>query len=103
MNARMSKTIDGALEGILFNGEVKLTDGALDIAKDTKGLLKVLEPVGAEVDRYQIWVALQRDAAITEKSNRARDEISAAEQEIKRMGDFIENYTKDTESNKRKI
>jgi len=86
MKARMSKTIDGALEGILFNGEVKLTDGALDIAKDTKGLLKVLEPVGAEVDRYQIWVALQRDAAITEKSNRARDEISAAEQEIKRMG-----------------
>ena len=86
MKARMSKTIDGALEGILFNGEVKLTDGALDIAKDTKGLLKVLEPVGAEVDRYQIWVALQRDAAITEKSNRARDEIFAAEQEIKRMG-----------------
>ena len=86
MKARMSKTIDGALEGILFNGEVKLTDGALDIAKDTKGLLKVLEPVGAEVDRYQIWVALNRDAAITEKSNRARDEISAAEQEIKRMG-----------------
>jgi hypothetical protein len=86
MKARMSKTIDGALEGILFNGEVKLTDGALDIAKDTKGLLKVLEPVGAEVDRYQIWVALQRDAAIVEKSNRARSEISAAEDEIKRMG-----------------
>lgn len=64
MKARMSKTIDGALEGILFNGEVKLTDGALDIAKDTKGLLKVLEPVGAEVDRYQIWVALNRDAQL---------------------------------------
>lgn len=64
MKARMSKTIDGALEGILFEGEVKLTQGALDIAKDTKGLLKVLEPVGAEVDRYQIWVALQRDAQL---------------------------------------
>jgi len=64
MKARMSKTIDGALEGILFNGEVKLTDGALDIAKDTKGLMKVLEPVGGEVDRYQIWVALNRDAQL---------------------------------------
>ena len=64
MKARMSKTIDGALEGILFEGEVKLTDGALDIAKDTKGLLKAMEPVGAEVDRYQIWVALQRDAQL---------------------------------------
>lgn len=67
MKARMSKTIDGALEGILFNGEVKLTDGALDIAKDTKGLLKVLEPVGAEVDRYQIWVALNRDAQLVKQ------------------------------------
>jgi hypothetical protein len=64
MKARMSKTIDGALEGILFNGQVKLTDGALDIAPKTKGLLKVLEPVGNEVDRYQIWVALQRDAQL---------------------------------------
>jgi hypothetical protein len=64
MKARMSKTVDGALEGILFNGEVKLTDGALDIAKDTKGLFKALEPVGQEVDRYQIWVALNRDAQL---------------------------------------
>jgi len=46
MKARMSSTVDGALEGILFEGEVKLTDGALDIAKDTKGLLKAMEPVG---------------------------------------------------------
>jgi hypothetical protein len=67
MKARMSKTIDGALEGILFNGEVKLTDGALDIAKDTKGLLKVLEPIGNEVDRYQIWVALNRDAQLVKQ------------------------------------
>lgn len=64
MKARMSKTIDGALEGILFSGQVKLTDGALDIAPNTKGLLKVLEPVGNEVDRYQIWVAFQRDAQL---------------------------------------
>lgn len=62
MMARLSKTIDGALEGLMFNGQVKLTDGALDIKADTKGLIQALEPVGTEVDRYQIWVALSRDA-----------------------------------------
>ena len=67
MKARMSKTIDGALEGILFNGQVKLTDGALDIRPNTKGLMQVLEPVGAEVDRYQIWAALTRDAELVKK------------------------------------
>jgi hypothetical protein len=62
MMARLSKTIDGALEGLMFNGQVKLTDGALDIKSGTKGLIQALEPVGTEVDRYQIWVALSRDA-----------------------------------------
>ena len=59
--ARMSKTIDGALEGALFHGHVKLTDGALDIQGGTKGLVKVLEPVGKEVDSFQIWMALNRE------------------------------------------
>jgi hypothetical protein len=85
MKARMAKTIDGALEGILFNGEVKLTDGALDIAKDTKGLLKVMEPVGAEVDRYQIWVALNRENAIYEKSLKAQSQIDSLKFEIKQL------------------
>jgi len=62
MMARLSKTIDGALQGLMFNGQVKLTDGALDIKSDTKGLIQALEPVGTEVDQYQIWVALSRDA-----------------------------------------
>ena len=99
MKARMSKTIDGALEGILFEGEVKLTDGALDIAKDTKGLLKAMEPVGAEVDRYLIWVALQRDAAIVEKSNRAKEKIAELEQYIKDLSATKSRATKnfDTE------
>jgi hypothetical protein len=64
MLARLSKTIDGALEGLMFNGQVKLTDGALDIKSNTKGLIQALEPVGTEVDRYQIWVALNRDAEL---------------------------------------
>jgi hypothetical protein len=67
MKARMAKTIDGALEGILFDGEVKLNNGALDIKPNSKGLLKVLEPVGNEVDRYQIWAALNRDAELVAK------------------------------------
>ena len=86
MKARMSKTIDGALEGILFNGQVKLTNGALDIKPNTKGLMQALEPVGNEVDRYQIWVALQRDAELVKKGKapsvskelvQRRDELSA--------------------------
>jgi hypothetical protein len=70
MKARMSKTIDGALEGILFNGQVTLTDGALDIKPDTKGLMQVLEPVGNEVDRYQIWAALTRDAELVRQGKK---------------------------------
>jgi len=64
MLARLSKTVDGALEGMLFNGQVKLTDGALDIKQGTKGLMQVMEPIGKEVDRYMIWVALSRDAQL---------------------------------------
>lgn len=64
MLARLSKTVDGALEGMLFNGHVKLTDGALDIKQGNKGLMQVMEPIGKEVDRYMIWVALSRDAQL---------------------------------------
>jgi len=64
MLARLSKTVDGVLEGILLYGHVTLTDGALDIKPNTKGLMQVMEPVGKEVDRYQIWVALNRDAQL---------------------------------------
>jgi hypothetical protein len=70
IKARMSKTIDGALEGILFNGQVTLTDGALDIRPGTKGLMQVLEPVGDEVDRYQIWAALSRDAELVRQGKK---------------------------------
>ena len=86
IKARMSTTVDGALEGMLFNGEVKLTDGALDIAKDTKGLIAALEPVGAEVDSYQIWVALNREHSIYEKSRRAYDKIDNIKGQIQDLG-----------------
>lgn len=67
MKARLSKTIDGALEGLTFNGEVKLTDGALDIKPNTKGLIETLKPVGNEVNSFLIWLALNRDAALVER------------------------------------
>ena len=86
MKARMSTTVDGAVEGLLFNGEVKLTDGALDIAKDTKGLIAALEPVGAEVDSYQIWVALNREHSIYEKSRKAYDKIDNIKGQIQDLG-----------------
>jgi len=80
--ARMSKTIDGALEGILFNGQVTLTDGALDIKPNTKGLFKILEPVGKEVDSYQIWVALNREAELV------RDKYNVFDKDKNLVGQF---------------
>jgi hypothetical protein len=70
MLARLSKSVDGMLEGLLFNGEATLTDGALDVKKNTAGLMKVMEPVGTEVSQYQIWQALGRDAELV-KSGKA--------------------------------
>lgn len=64
MMARLSKSIDGGLQGLLEYGQVYIKDGALDIKANTKGLLDILAPVGVEVDQYQIWKALSRDAAL---------------------------------------
>jgi hypothetical protein len=62
MMARLSKSVDGGLQGLLEHGHVYLKDGALDIRPNTKGLLAILEPLGTEVDQYQMWKALNRDA-----------------------------------------
>ena len=64
MQARMSKSVDGALEGLLMNGHVFDDGGALNIKKDSKGLLEAMKPVGAEVDYYMMWVALNREASL---------------------------------------
>jgi hypothetical protein len=74
IQARLSKTVDGALEGILFNGHVFNDGGALNIKPNTKGLIETLKPVGSEVDRYQMWVALNREANLpSEKRSRSDD------------------------------
>jgi len=65
MMARLSKSIDGGLQGLLEHGQVYLKDGALDIRPNTKGLMKILEPLGTEVDQYQAWKALNRDAQMS--------------------------------------
>jgi hypothetical protein len=74
MQARLSKSVDGALEGILFNGHVFNDGGALNIKPNTKGLIESLKPLGNEVDRYQMWVALNREARLPiEKRSRSEN------------------------------
>jgi len=66
MQARISKSIDGALEGLMLHGHVFNDGGALNIRDKTKGMLKVLEPVGKELDSYLMWVALNREFKLPE-------------------------------------
>ena len=65
--ARLSKTIDGSLEGLMFHGEVFNDDGALNIKPKSKGLFEVLKPLGNEVENYMRWVALSREAQLVAK------------------------------------
>jgi hypothetical protein len=84
MMARLSKSIDGSLQGLLEYGQVYLRDGALDIRPNTKGLLKILEPVGTEVDQYQSWKALSRDANLpADKRSFPADLVAGREQLVK--------------------
>lgn len=75
MQARLSKSVDGALEGILFHGHVFNDGGALNIKPNTKGLIEALQPLGSEVDRYQMWVALNREARLPEPKRSRSDDM----------------------------
>ena len=83
MKARLSKSIDGALEGLLYYGEVKLTDGALDIVPGTRGLVEIYKALGNEIDQYQIWKALNRDAEIARKYEIWANQPAAARKKMK--------------------
>ena len=84
MQARLSKSIDGALQGLLELGQVVNDGGALNNVKGTKGLMQILEPVGSEVDQYQIWKALNRDARMPEdKRSFSEDLVSDRDKLIK--------------------
>ena len=61
IKARLSQSIDGSLHGLLFHGHVFDDGGALNIKDNTKGLLETLKPLGKEVDRFQIWLAVNRE------------------------------------------
>jgi hypothetical protein len=83
MMARLSKSIDGGLQGLLEHGHLTVRDGALDIKANTKGLLKILEPVGSEVDQYQSWKALSRDANLpSDKRSLDADLVAGRDQLI---------------------
>lgn len=60
MQARLSKGIDGAVEAVFRFGPPKLTDGALDVRRDGKGLQGVLQDLKGEHDLFLAWVAGNR-------------------------------------------
>ena len=62
---------DGAVSALLHYGQVFNDDGALNVKKGTQGLLGVLDPVGGEVDRFLLWIAANRAAALS-KDERER-------------------------------
>ena len=62
---------DGAVSTLLHYGQVFNDDGALNVKKGTQGLLEVLDPVGGEVDRFLLWIAANRAAALS-KDERER-------------------------------
>ncbi len=85
MQARLSKTVDGALEGLTFFGQVFNDSGALNIKQGTKGLMDIMKPIGQEVDRYQIWVALNRESQLPMEK---RTKMPNMAELIKRRNDF---------------
>jgi hypothetical protein len=86
MLARMSKTVDGALEGLMFFGQVFNDGGALNIKSGTKGLIEVLKPLGNEVSRYQMWIALNREAELPPNK---RSQIENLDELVTRRNELI--------------
>jgi hypothetical protein len=67
MQARLSTSIDGALEGLLFYGHVFNDGGALNVRTEKngqklKGMIESMKPLGKDVDRFQTWMAVSREA-----------------------------------------
>jgi len=65
MQARLSRGVDGAVEAAFLHGPPKLTDGALDVEHDGKGLRGVLADLGGEHDQFLAWVAGNRAERLT--------------------------------------
>jgi hypothetical protein len=60
MQARLSRGTDGAVEAAFLHGMPKLTDGALDVTADGKGLRGVLADLAGEHDLFFAWIAGNR-------------------------------------------
>jgi Large polyvalent protein associated domain 38 len=72
MQARLTTSYDGGLSAALYYGHLFNDGGAINVVKDTKGLIDSLKPLGADVDRFHIWMALNREANLDE-SKRSSD------------------------------
>lgn len=81
MQARLTTSIDGAVEGMVHYGQVFNDDGALNLKQGTKGLLEIMEPLGHEVDRFLMWVAANRAAKLSEQER----EFLFTNDEIKKL------------------
>lgn len=64
MQARLSKGTDGAMEAAFRFGPPKLTDDALDVAADGKGLQGYLQALAGEHDLFLAWLAGNRAEAL---------------------------------------
>lgn len=85
MQARLSKSVDGGLEGLLFHGQVFDDGGALNIKAKTKGMMDILKPLGNELDSYLMWVALNRESRLPEAK---RSKIPNMDQLVARRDEF---------------
>jgi hypothetical protein len=85
MQARLSKSVDGGLEGLLFHGQVFDDGGALNIKAKTKGMMDILKPLGNELDSYLMWVALNRESNLPEEK---RSKIANMDQLVARRDEF---------------
>ena len=82
MLARMSNTVDGAVEGLLFHGQVFNDGGALNIKPKTEGLYEAFKPLGKELDNFLIWMAMSRDANLPEEKRSFSAAALAARNEL---------------------
>jgi hypothetical protein len=95
MQATLSKDTGGALENLLFHGHVTMNQGALDVVADEnrKGFIDSVKPLGKELDRWQVWMALSRESNLPEAKRSARlDDLVA------KLGDFTKGNMEDGRS-----
>ena len=84
MKGRLSKTVDTQMQVILDYGHLEVRGGTLGYKRGTKGLKEIYAPLGNEVERFQIWLALNRDA------NLPLDKRSFKEDLVRNRDQFIQ-------------